>query len=263
MTTVTLPDNPKMATATSSRNVAARGRRGLEAELAKEHGQVASRHFRTWAVAILALAFALSSCGLAHSGAARRLPRGTSAQPSVMSELLSAVSCPGRGRCVAVGSSGKETLVLVEQGGRWLPLPGEVKGSLRSVSCPVEGWCLAVGSGPGEHALVMRIEESRLARAAFPDPRGLSEASSVSCVAVGRCVVSEYSMSSSSTETRSSILALAEGHWRAVWTSLHIGVDDLFCRRLDCIGVGTSGASAVSISGLTGALVLTLGAGHV
>lgn len=107
---------------------------------------------------------ASTDSGDVYQGLAETLAGGTwtpAAVPDVSSpDALSfgEVSCPARGRCVAVGFVWPSTRVgipLIEQlsGGRWHPVtpprPGDASSSaglvFTGISCPVADWCVATG----------------------------------------------------------------------------------------------------------------------
>ena len=140
---------------------------------------------------------------------ATQAPLPAAAAPASQS-LLASVQCPSVGTCVAVGQyldTSGATQALTEQlsGGTWtpgtLPLPSGASTSgtsayaqLTGVSCPSASWCVASGvytqTSGTEVAMLGGYFGSWLSVAApLPGAASASQLLSISCPAVGFCVV--------------------------------------------------------------------------
>ena len=154
---------------------------------------------------------------------------------------LSAVTCPARGTCVAVGSAATTAGVLAPvietlSAGRWdlvkPPLPGDAmstaSATLDDISCPAAGTCVATGWYGNESGLrsgyVDTLASGTWTAATAPLPadaapeQNSSTASTflaaVACTGTGTCVApGQYQ--DASGQTRAFIDTLAGGTWTA------------------------------------------------
>ena len=169
----------------------------------------------TLVVGVAVVLLAAGSLAPVAGAQTRPLARAWTVQPSpnpkgAFASGLQAVSCPGPGRCVAVGSSsypsGHQVAiqhVLIEQlsDGTWAlgstpAISGARSSVLTGVSCPVTAFCVAIGSvqftaahrPPG--LLAETWNGTSWSHQILPAPPGGSLPSlfAVSCAAKGACV---------------------------------------------------------------------------
>jgi hypothetical protein len=153
---------------------------------------------------------------------------------SLNDSVLSGVSCPAAGNCVAVGDFFTQTpttflrdnLSELWNGTRWSRLPtpepaGSSENQLGTLSCPAAGSCMAVGedNSPAGPTVTLTEHWNGKAWSILPSPNppnSGSELFGVSCLRLTLCVATGISA------TGQNIVTLAEvwqgGKWRIVPT---------------------------------------------
>lgn len=170
-------------------------------------------------------------------GAPQRIAPPAVASTKNPSATIASVSCPAHGFCVAVGSyrgSGSGTLVATESGGTWSTATalGSVSGqatdggALDSVSCPALGECTAVGTIRTTHGdirpAIATATGGTWTKPTLPtlppgDQRTAPTSLSVSCPAIGECVVAGTDYPASGPQLPLVIVETG-GHWQAPQT---------------------------------------------
>jgi hypothetical protein len=193
---------------------------------------------------------------LSPAGAALATASGWSIEPTVVpagarAAVLSAVSCPSRTACTAVGYATSRagagvTLSERRRGSRWsiertAAIPGARAGLLFDVSCPSATACTAVGSltsrSGGTRPLAERWDGSKWSVQRTPAPSGAARyLAAVSCGSITVCVAVGYAGDRPGTAG----VALAErwnGHrWAIERTARHAGARASFLSGVSCAG---------------------------
>jgi hypothetical protein len=196
--------------------------------------------------AMLAAAVVVSACFAPVAGAqASPMAQAWTVQPSpnpkgALASQLQAVSCPGLGSCVAVGSSSYPSghqaprqSMLVERlsGGVWTiastpAISGATSSALSGVSCPAARFCVAVGYVNFAHRPAGLLAEtwngSSWGGELLPAPPGgtLPSLAAVSCAAKGTCVAVGNYVSNKTGSYRSLSERLAGSRWSVVPTPI-------------------------------------------
>jgi hypothetical protein len=184
--------------------------------------------------------------------------------------LLTKVSCPAPGTCVAIGtyvlsSNGEQSVIATLSGGTWTAMTAPAPAAdqrvvLRGVSCPAAGSCVAAGfyqdlSG-SLHPLIDTLSGGTWTAADLP-VGGLSPAAAsnvilalVSCPVTGTCAAAG-SYNDTSGHRQGLLASLANGTWTGVtaptsalnpgpWTSPALTFSSLSCPAAgSCFAVGS------------------------
>ncbi len=178
--------------------------------------------------------------------------------PGGVASILSGVSCPATGSCVAVGSaelqSGFAALVESLSGSTWTPT--ELTQSLAApqlsgVWCASITSCIAVGSygsiSPPTNGLIETLAGGTwTADSAVPVPVGATSAqlNTISCVTITSCVAAGSYTDSGGTDTHALFETLSGGVWTSATStdpggSTNIEINSIQCFSLtSCQAVG-------------------------
>ena len=182
--------------------------------------------------------------GVSWSSTEAPLPSGIA--PGNPNQYLQygAADCPTSNQCVVVGSFEAEADVLTQHDGTWATTVPAVPGSsgLSAVSCPQPIWCMAVGTAnEGASAIGVSGSGSSWTPSTVPLPSGASrvQVTSVSCVAVGKCVA-EGTYFDASERQVAVILTFASGTWTVIAIELPADAatsqSDLTAGGVSCAG---------------------------
>ncbi len=167
---------------------------------------------------------------------------------SVGEAVLSQVSCPAKGWCVAVGSYDNSAHVETPfaellSGGVWsvavLPVPVSGDADMSKISCPIVNSCVAVGQASTGQILAETLSPKGWKAETLPARPGWSvyPPAGISCPAKGVCVVVGSYQGSSGA-----IRALSESLSNGVWTAAtfpDVGVGFPSLEGISCPAVGT------------------------